>query len=170
MAMDISGTFHPLLSFWGCRLSATGRQTSCEACQQPRLTGEGRGVCATGRRVCPNENRTVIGLLPHPKDVIANQCAHWCGNPFSWKRTAGRKGDADCRVASLLAMTRLFHSPREQIILFLINASPPKKPQIRSVRSNLERKNGGAEVKPSGVRPAAERSKPIQTKRKERKV
>ena len=61
--------------------------------------------------------------------VIANQCAHWCGNPFSqqgnlasWQYLwqirsscvfAGNScfsfcpaaGDADCHVASLLAMT-----------------------------------------------------------------
>ena len=61
--------------------------------------------------------------------VIANQCAHWCGNPFprrnTWQadccsgkfvmlfvfaqsiasRSAPLQGEADCHVASLLAMT-----------------------------------------------------------------
>ena len=34
--------------------------------------------------------------------VIANQCAHWCGNPYN--PTKGTE-DADCHVAALLAMT-----------------------------------------------------------------
>ena len=40
--------------------------------------------------------------------VIANQCAHWCGNPFSFLHCAFRSTveDADCHVAALLAMTQ----------------------------------------------------------------
>ena len=43
--------------------------------------------------------------------VIANQCAHWCGNPLSimchFMKFRDYE-DADCHVASLLAMTFFF--------------------------------------------------------------
>ena len=51
------------------------------------------------------------GRCPHrpartapPKNVIANQCAHWCGNPYSPPAQHHIRG-TDCHVAPLLAMT-----------------------------------------------------------------
>ena len=56
------------------------------------------------------------------KSVIANQCAHWCGNPFSKMFRFLLKvrlkpqvlGDADCHVAALWA------APRNDILVSIL--------------------------------------------------
>ena len=50
--------------------------------------------------------RPAAGHAPHPLNpVIANRCAHRCGNPYSLRMVRCRKGNTDSHVASLLGMT-----------------------------------------------------------------
>ena len=42
---------------------------------------------------------------PCQNPVIANRCAHRCGNPYSSRMVRCRKGNTDSHVASLLGMT-----------------------------------------------------------------
>ena len=42
---------------------------------------------------------------PCQNPVIANRCAHRCGNPYSLRTVLCRKGNTDSHVASLLGMT-----------------------------------------------------------------
>ena len=42
---------------------------------------------------------------PCQNPVIANRCAHRCGNPYSLRMVRCRKGNTDSHVASLLGMT-----------------------------------------------------------------
>ena len=92
----------------------------------------GRRHCAPRPRL-PRQKRGTLQSYPGAhtpaKPVIANQCAHWCGNPFPCRETwqvgcclgkfvyifriclryrflpCPTARSTDCRVASLLAMT-----------------------------------------------------------------
>ncbi len=96
----------------------------------------------------PLQPRTPTRLL----HVIANQCAHWCGNPFSPQRSLASwllfgqirdalrmrpkyyfllrpaAGEADCHVAALLAMTMggtSLHPPARSRVPHTLRAKHP---------------------------------------------